>query len=85
MMYTYIIHKVWPSRVTPEIPCSIEITSPEFWESLDGNGTYEINWDWIGPTNKKVDITLIGYAEDKIGLGTILIASNVLEADASYV
>lgn len=73
------------SQVTPEIPCSIEITSPSLWESLDGNGTYEIVWNWTGPTNKKVDITLIGYTEDEIELGTMFIASNVLGADGSYI
>ena len=72
-------------QVTPEIPCSIEITSPGLWESLDGNGTYEITWDWTGPTNKKVNITLIGYTEDEIELGTMPIASNVLGADESYI
>lgn len=69
----------------PQIPCSIEITSPGLWESLDGNGTYEITWDWVGPTNKEVNIILIGYTEDEIELGTMSIASNVLGADGSYI
>ena len=72
-------------QVTPEIPCSIEVTSPGLWESLDGNGTYEITWDWVGPTNKEVNIILIGYTEDEIELDTMSIASNVLGADGSYV
>jgi len=69
----------------PQIPCSIEITNPGLWESLDGNGTYEITWDWVGPTNKEVNIILIGYTEDEIELGTISIASNVLGVDGSYI
>ena len=69
----------------PETPCEIEITSPELWESLDGNATYEISWVWIGPTNKEVNITLIGLTEDEIELGTIPIASNVLGSDGSYI
>ena len=72
------------SQVTPEVPCSIEVTSPGLWESIDGNGEYEINWDWSGPTNKEVNIILIGYTEDEVELGTMSISSNVLGADESY-
>ena len=70
---------------TPEIPCSIEVTSPGHWEGLNGNETYEITWNWVGPTNKKVNIILMGYTEDKDELGTMLIDSNILGADESYI
>jgi len=73
------------SQVTPEIPCSIEVTSPGEWESLNGNQTHEIAWDWTGSANKEVNIILIGYTEDGIKLGTMPIVSNVLGADRSYV
>ena len=69
----------------PEIPCSIEVTSPGHWEGLNGNETYEITWNWVGPTNKKVNIILMGYTEDEDELGTMLIASNVLGVNGSYI
>ena len=69
----------------PEIPCSIEVTSPGHWEGLSGNETYEITWNWVGPTDKKVNLILIGYTEDENELGTMLIDSNILGADGSYI
>ena len=49
-----------------QIPCSIEITSPDLWESVNGNEPYEITWDWTGTMNKKVDIFLVGYTKEEI-------------------
>ncbi len=69
----------------PQIPCSIEITSPNLWESVNGNEPYEITWDWTGPMNKKVDIFLAGYTKEEIELGTILIDSNILGSDGQYI
>ena len=68
-----------------QIPCSIEITSPNLWESVNGNEPYEITWDWTGPMNKKVDIFLAGYTKEEIELGTILIESNILGSDGQYI
>jgi len=73
------------SQVTPEIPCSIEITSPGLWESLDGNGTYEITWNWIGPIDKEVSIRIIGYTQSEEEIGATLIDPCVLATDESYI
>lgn len=43
---------------------SIEVTSPESMEQLDGNGTYEIEWIWAG-LDKEIDLMLVGYNEDE--------------------
>jgi len=67
-----------------QVPCSIEITNPGHWESLNGNETCEITWNWVGPTNKKVNIILIGYTQSEEEMGTMLIDSNVFGADGSY-
>jgi len=63
---------------------SIEITSPSLWESLDGNGTYEIVWDWIGPVNTEVSIRIIGYSQSEEEIGATLINPSVLATDESY-
>jgi len=63
---------------------SIEITSPGYSESLNGNGTYDITWNWIGPTDKKVNIILIGYTQSEEEMGEMSIDVNVSAADGSY-
>lgn len=72
-------------QVIPDVPCSIEVTSPGHWEGLNGNETYEITWNWVGPSNKKVNIILAGYTEDEDELGTMLIDSNVPAVDEFYI
>jgi hypothetical protein len=67
-----------------QVPCSIEVTSPGNWESLNGNGTHQITWNWVGSSNKKVNIILIGYTQSEKEMGTMLIDSNVPAADGSY-
>lgn len=67
-----------------EVPYSIDVTSPGHWESLNGNGTYEITWNWVGPTNKKVNIILIGYTQSEEEMGEMSIDVNVSAADGSY-
>jgi len=67
-----------------QVVSSIEITSPGHWESLNGNGTYEITWNWIGPTDKKVNIILIGYTQNEEEMGEISIDVNVSASDGSY-
>ena len=64
---------------------SIEITSPSLWESLDGNGTYEIIWEWIGPIDKEVSIRIIGYTQSEEEIGATLINPSVLATDESYI
>ena len=71
------------SQVTPDVS-SIEITSPSLWESLDGNGTYEITWNWIGPIDKEVSIRIIGYSQSEEETGATLINPCVLATDESY-
>ena len=63
---------------------SIEITSPGHWDSLDGNGTYEIVWIWIGPIDTEVSIRIIGYSQSEEEIGATLIDSSVLATDESY-
>ena len=29
-------------------------------EQLDGNGTYEIEWIWLGP-DKEINLMIVGY------------------------
>lgn len=64
---------------------SIEITSPGHWESLDGNGTYEIVWDWIGAIDTEVSIRIIGYSQSEEEIGATLINSSVLATDEFYI
>ena len=64
---------------------SIEITSPGHWESLNGNGTCEITWNWVGPTDKKVNIILIGYTQSEEEMGEMSIDVNISAADGSYI
>lgn len=64
---------------------SIEITNPSLWESLDGNGTYEIIWEWIGPIDKEVSIRIIGYTQSEEEIGATLINPSVLATDESYI
>ena len=68
---------------TPDVS-SIEVTSPGHWESLDGNGTYEIVWDWIGPIDTEVSIRIIGYSQSEEEIGATLINPCVLATDESY-
>ena len=72
------------SQVTPDVS-SIEITSPSLWESLDGNGTYEIIWDWVGPIDTEVSIRIIGYTQSEEEIGATLINPSVLATDESYI
>ena len=85
LIVVLVLAVVWITGCQSQIPCSIEVTNPGNWESLNGNQTYEITWNWIGPTNKKVNIILIGYTQDEQEMGTMLISSNVFGADGSYV
>ena len=67
-----------------EVTYSIEGTKPEHWESLNGNETYEITWNWVGQTSKKVNIILIGYTQNEEEMGEMSINVNVYAADGSY-
>ena len=69
---------------TPDVS-SIEITSPSTWESLDGNGTYEITWDWVGPIDTEVSIRIIGYTQSEEEISATLINPSVLATDESYI
>ena len=72
------------SQIIPDnTPCSIEITSPESMEQLNGNGTYEIKWDWIG-ADKKVNLMLVGYNKDEEEIGMMMIDSMIPSGDESY-
>jgi len=68
----------------PDVPCSIEITSPESMEQLDGNGTYEIKWDWIG-SDKEINLMLVGYNKDKEEIGMMPIEFMISASDESYI
>ena len=62
---------------------SIEITSPSLWESLDGNGTYEIEWIWTGP-DKEINLMLVGYNVDEEEIGMMPIDSMIQASSGSY-
>ena len=64
---------------------SLNITYPDMFAQLDGNGTSEITWDYIGPTNKKVNIILICYTQNEEEMGEISIDVNVPATDESYI
>ena len=73
------------SQVIPEnTPCSIEIISPESMEQLDGNGTYEIKWDWTG-ADKKINLMLVGYDKNKEEIGMMRIEFMISASDKSYI
>jgi len=67
----------------PDVPCSIEITSPKSMEQLDGNGTYEIKWDWIG-SDKEINLMLVGYNKDKEEIGMMPIEFMLQASSGSY-
>jgi hypothetical protein len=62
---------------------SIEITSPESMEKLDGNGTYEIEWIWTGP-DKEINLMLVGYNVDEEEIGMMPIDSMIQASSGSY-
>ena len=62
---------------------SIEITSPSLWESLDGNGTCEIEWIWTGP-DKEINLMLVGYNVDEEEIGMMPIDFNIQASSGSY-
>lgn len=68
---------------TPPI-MSLNITYPNMFAQLDGNGICEITWDWVGPNNKKVNIILIGYTQSEEEMGELSIDINVSAAEGSY-
>lgn len=68
-----------------EASYSIDVTSPGYWESLNRNGTHEITWNWVEPTNKKVNIIFIGYIQNEEEIRTMLIVSNVSAVDRAYI
>jgi len=62
---------------------SIEITSPESMEKLNGNGTYEIEWIWTGP-DKEINLMLVGYNVDEEEIGMMPIDFNIQASSGSY-
>lgn len=70
-------------QVTSDIPCSIEITSPESMEQLNGNGTYEIEWIWTGP-DKEINLMLVGYNEGEEEIGMMPIDFMIQASSGSY-
>jgi len=71
------------SQVTSDVSCSIEITSPESMEQLDGNGTYEIEWIWLGP-DKKINLMLVGYNKNEEEIGMMPIEYMIQASSGSY-
>jgi len=69
---------------TPPV-MSLNVTYPDMFAQLDGNGTCEITWDWAGPSNKKVNIILVGYTQSEEEMETMLIDSNVPAINGSYI
>jgi len=67
----------------PEVPCSIEITNPTYHEHLDGNGTYEIKWDWTG-SDKEINLMLVGYDENEEEIGMMGIKYMIPASNESY-
>jgi len=67
----------------PDVPCSIEITSPESMEQLDGNGTYAVKWDWIG-SDKEINLMLVGYNKDEEEIGIMPIDFVIPASAESY-
>jgi len=62
---------------------SIEITSPESMEQLDGNGTYEIEWIWTG-LDKEMNSMLVGYNKNEEEIGMMTIDSMIQASSGSY-
>jgi len=61
---------------------SIEITSPESMEQLDGNGAYEIEWIWTG-LDKEINLMLVGYNISEEEIGMMLIDSMIQASSGS--
>jgi hypothetical protein len=62
---------------------SIEITSPESMEQLDGNGTYEIVWICTG-LDKEINLMLVGYNKNEEEIGMMPIDSMIQASSGSY-
>jgi len=65
------------------VASSIEITSPESMEQLDGNGTYEIEWIWTG-LDKEINLMLVGYNISEEEIGMMSIDSMIQASSGSY-
>ncbi len=84
LMLTIVGITACQSQVVPDnTPCSIEITSPESMEQLNGNGTYEIKWNWTG-ADKEVNLMLVGYNKDEEEIGMMGIDFMIPSGDESY-